>query len=276
MSTMTPTTGAVFVPEVWNKDAQMFREARLVLANLVERYDDRVKGEGDIIHIPIISELAVQQYTPGNDVTPAAPTENEVTITVDQFYTSMFEIDRTLGTQSKYDLAAAYKKSAGYAIAKKIDSTIAALYAGLSNQLGTTTGMTDALIVGGLEVLDTNDVPDEDRVLVIHPAAKADILLLDKFSLYINRGKDVVGTGKFGDLYGVPVYVSTNIVKVAGTPPVYKNLLFHKSAFGLAMQKEITWSVVESTYKFADVYKPLAMWGVAELRDNHAVCLTTA
>jgi len=276
MATMTPTTGAVFVPEIWNKDAQMFRESRLVLANLVERYDDRVSNGGDIIRIPIISELAVQQYTPGSDVTPQAPTETEVTLTVDQFYTSMFEIDRTLDTQSKYDLAAAYKQSAGYALAKKIDSTLAALYAGLSNQLGTTTGMTDTLIVGGIEILDTADVPDEGRVLVIHPAAKADILLLDKFSLYINRGKDVVGTGKFGDLYGIPVYVSTNIVKVAGTPPVYKNLLFHKTAFGLAMQKNVTWTKVEAPLKFADIYKPLAMWGVAELRDNHAVCITTA
>jgi len=276
MATMTLTTGAVFIPEVWNKETQMFREANLVLANLVERYDDRVKNGGDVIRIPVVSELAVQQYTPGVNVTPQAPTETEVTLTVNRFFTSMFEIDRTLETQSKYDLAAAYKKSAGYALAKRIDTDLATLYTGLTNQLGTTTTMTDALIVGGIEVLDVADVPEEGRVLVIHPAAKADILLLDKFSLYINRGKDVVGTGRFGDLYGIPVHVSTNIVRVAGTPPTFKNLLFHKSAFGLAMQKEVTWTKVEAPLKFADIYKPFAMWGVAELRDNHAVCITTA
>ena len=190
-------------------------------------------------------------------------------------------MDDVAKVQSKYDLMGEYTKKAGYAIAKAVDSSIAGLYSGLSQYVGDgSTDITDANIIRAIQYLDEADAPESDRYFVINPAAKADLMALDKFVLRTGPGwssdnspilHGAKENGFWGDIYGVKVFVSTNLVTSAGTPTVVHNLLFQKEAFGLAIQQNPR---TQSQYKLEYLSNLVVcdvLYGVAELRDTFAV-----
>ena len=132
MANVTPTTAAVFIPEVWSADIMRHTRRNLVLANLVKRYDNEVKNGGDVIHIPRLAEVTARSKSAGTDVTFDAATENEYTITVDQHKYFAFVIEDITRAQSRTDLREEYTQAAGYSIARAVDTSIASLYSGLS------------------------------------------------------------------------------------------------------------------------------------------------
>jgi hypothetical protein len=277
MANVTPTTGAVFIPEVWAADILRHTRSNLVLANLVKRYDSDVKNGGDVIHIPRLAEVSARTKTPGTAVTFDAATELEYTITVNQHRYFAFTIEDIVKAQSRTDLRSEYTEAAGYSLAKAVDSSIAGLYSGLSQTQAGGSALTDAVVINAIEKLDTADAPRDNRSFVIHSEAMADLRILDKFTRY-----DAVGTavqdgkrnGLVANVYGVDVYMSNNVVEAAGTPNVLHNLMFHKEAFGLAQQVspkvEAEYSVDELGWKVA----AHTLYGVSELRDSFAVDVT--
>jgi hypothetical protein len=245
--TMTTTTGAVFIPEIWSAEVLMFRESALVMAPLVARYDSAVKSKGDVIHIPDVSELSANDKSAGSEVTLQKPTETDTDINIDTHKEVSFEIEDILKAQSQYELRASYTKSAGFAIAKAIDTDLLSLYSSLtSTDVGTYgTDITDATIVAGIQELDEADVPFEDRYFVIKPSQKAALLLLDKFvkADYLGQYQQptIVRKGPnnrylWGDIYGIPTYYTNQVQETAATPTQTHNIMFHKEAFALAMQ----------------------------------------
>ena len=247
--------------------------SNLVLANLVKRFDDEVSAYGDKIHVGNISHLTATAVTPGQDVNTQAPTENEVTIDVDQHFESSFEIHDRLKFQAKYRLAEEYKSEAGYALAKKIDTALASLYAGLTQFVGSgSVQMTDANILAAKLKLDNADVPRTNRYLVVDPAAENDLLAIDKYVRYDALGTgDAIKSGMIGKIYGMEVFSSTNIVTETASPNVVHNLMFHKDAFGLALQKDVIVEKNRDPRKLSDIYISQVLYGVKELRDDHAV-----
>lgn len=281
-NTMTTTTGAVFIPEIWSNEVLMFRERALVMAPLVWRFDALVKGKGDIIRVPNVSELTANDKSSQTEVTLNYPTESSDTINIDTHKECSFEVEDILATQSQYDLRSAYTKSAGYAIAKAVDSDLLALYSSLtSTDVGTYgVDVTDATIVKAIETLDEADAPMEDRAMVIAPSQKAALLKLDKFVKADFLGQyqqpTVVRKGPnnrylWGDIYGIPTYYTNQVGTTSATPTQTHNILFHKEAFALAMQlgprtqgnywaKDLAWLVTCDE-----------IYGVAVIRGDHGV-----
>ena len=275
------TEGAVFIPEIWSSEILRATESNLVLADKVKRFDGDVKTKGDVIHIPELSNLTAHAKTAGTAVTLNNPTESEKTITVDQHYETSFMIEDIEKVQSAYNLMSEYTGKAGYSIAKNVDSAIAALYSGLSQYVGDgSTDVTDPNIIRAVQYLDDADAPEMDRFFVIKPSAKADIMAIDKFVLRTGPGwttsdspilNGAKENGFFGDIYGVKVFVTTNLVTAAGTPTVVHNMMFQKEAFGLAMQQAPR---TQSQYKqeyLANLVTVDVLYGVSELRDSFAV-----
>ena len=276
MANITPTTNAVFIPEVWSGETLKATEQNLVMAKRVARYDDLVKGMGDTVHIPNVANLTAANKTAGTALTPAANTETENTISIDKHKAVAFLIEDITRIQSKPQLQSIYTDKAGYAIAEAVDDDLVALYAGLSTSVGTaSTALTDAVTVSAVVALDDANAPQSDRHFVIKPATKGDILKLDKFVLHTNTGPSADGgrvlTGKLGEIYGIEVAVSTNIVVSTGT----RNLMFHREAFALAMQKQPS---VKADYNVLAVGTEVvvdSIYGVAELRDAFGVEVLT-
>lgn len=281
ITSMTITTGANFIPEVWSAEVLRAVESNLVLAKQVKRYDGDVKSFGDTIHVPNLSNLTANVKAAGELVTTQAVTEDKKDILIDKHYETSFYVEDILKVQSKYDLMSEYTSKAGYAIAKQVDTLLAGLYAGLSQSVGDgSTKITDANIIAGIEKLDLAEAPETDRFFDIKANGKADLMAIDKFVLRTGPGWSVDNSpilhgakenGFWGDIYGLKVFVSNNLVTAAGTPTVIHNLMFQKEAFGLAMQQNPRTQTQYKQEYLANLVTVDTIFGLAEMRDTFAV-----
>ena len=150
----------------------------------------------------------------------------------------------------KYDINSKYAKEAAGVLATALEGSIAALWSGIStNTIGdTATIVTDAEIRQAINKLDSLNYDLNECAFFFHPYVYWNqIFSIAKFYTSATLGNanqaGPVMTGNFnssatksnykGMLYGIPMYTSTNIVSGLAT---YRNLLLHKSAFGMALR----------------------------------------
>lgn len=273
MPNITQTTNAVFIPEVWSGDTIKATRSKLVLANLVKRHDKDVMKYGDTIHVPLVSQFTANDKLPNTKTSPQAHTETEVQIAIDKHKEVTFIIEDIAEIQSEQNLRSIYTDEAGYAIAKAVDSDLAALAAGFSTTYGTyNTAITTDVVLDSIEALDLADVPEDNRHFVYRPDVKRDLLDLATFTSSDFVNGRPVSTGAIGDLYGVMTYMSTNIVKTGNNTD---NMLFHKDALALAMQKNIrSQSEYDQDY-LADKFTTDCVYGVKEMRDDFGILVKT-
>lgn len=283
----TITTGANFIPEIWANEVRAFLRASLVLADKIKMIS--FEGQkGDTIHIPDVSEFTTYAKAANTEVTLQSPTEGKFDLSIDKHRESSFLIEDMLAVQSSYDLRSEYTKSAGYALAKRLDADIAASISGLTYQYkgsdgttvwgnGTVGGgdLTEASIRQAIEYLDTANVPMDDRFLFIHPAQKNVLLAIARFTEYqmMGPGGLPLRTGQFGEIFGVPVYVSTQPL---ATGTAHGCILAHRNAFTMAVQHSPR---VQSQYKLellGNLFVVDAIYGYGVYRANHGVGLYTA
>lgn len=258
------------------------QEAALVVAPLVKRYDSLVKGRGDTVHIPEVSNLVANDKVANTDVTLQSITESERTIAIDKWKEASFLVEDIVKVQSNYDLMSEYTSKAGYAIARSVDTDILALYTGFTNPAVGTYGsdIDDDALVAAIQALDEANAPLEDRAIILHPKQKAALMKLDKFvkadflGQYANPTPVKRGPNNrylWGEIYGTPVYYTTQVPVTAGTPSETHNICFHKEALALALQlaprtqgtywqRSLGWLVTVDT-----------IYGVNNLRLDHGV-----
>ena len=288
---MTITTGDVFLPEVWSKETQRATEATLVLANLVKRFDAELTDGGDLLRVPIVSNLSANAKAANTQVTLNAPVESQFTMNINRHFECSYLVEDRLKAQSKYNLLEQYSEKAGYAVGVQMDSDLAGLYSGLSQNVGnSTTDITDANIVRAIQYLDDANAPQNWRYFVIKPAGLAHIRQIQKFSEWqslgfapnpaagaggLSNGSSVVRqigpNGFVGRVYNVEVYMSTNLTEESGTSDTVHNLLFQKEAFALGVQLKS-----RTQFQYKQEYLGMlattdALWGFGEYRDTFAV-----
>lgn len=274
MANMTTTTGAVFIPEVWSLSIQEFLRSNLVLADLVQRFDSEVAKFGDTVHIQSDTELSANNKVAGVSVSPQNPTESQVNLSVNVHKESSFFVEDILAAQANVNLMENYTKNSAYAVAKAIDTSLAALATGFSTSKGTyNTAITTDVLLDAIEVLDLADVPMTDRHFVFQPDVKRDLLDISTYTSSDFVSGNPVESGKVaGMLYGVQTHMSTNILKTGSNT---SNMLFHRDALALALQKGPR---VQSEYKLEDLGWLVvvdAIYGVIEVRDNHGLEIKT-
>lgn len=273
MPNLTPTTSAVFIPEIWSRKVNKATENNLVLANLVLRLDRDVAKSGDIIHIPFISNLAANDKVAGIDVQFQAPTETEVTLTVDQHKESSFLVEDITAIQADYNLMSLYTDKAGFAIAKAVDTSLAALASGFSNTFGTfNTAITTDVVLDSVEQLDSADVPQEDRHFVYREDVKRDLLDLSTYTSHDFVDGRPVSNGKLGSLYGVDTWMSTNILRSGNNT---SNMMFHRDAMALAMQASPRVQTEYMLEKLGHAVVADVLYGVVENRDDFGILVKT-
>jgi hypothetical protein len=289
---MTITTGDVFLPEVWSRETQRAVEATLVLANLVKRFDDELTDGGDLLRVPIVSNLTANAKAANTQVTLNAPTESSFTMNINRHFESSYLVEDRLKAQSKYNLMDQYSGKAGYAIGQKMDTDIAGLYSGLSQTVGnSTTQITDTNITRAIQYLDDADAPQTDRVFVVKPAGLAQIRRIDKFSRWDALGivpnpasgagglantsggavRRIGPNGFVGVIYNLEVYMSTNLTEESGTSDTVHNLIFHKEAFALGVQQKPRMQFQYKQEYLGTLATTDAIWGFAEYRDAFGV-----
>ena len=154
---------------------------------------------------------------------------------------------------------------------------LASDFAGFSQVVGTLgTAATDANVLAAIKLLDDGDVPEEDRFFVMSPAEKISKLALDRWSnaLYIGTGNMPVKNGNLGDMYGLNLKVTTNLVKPAAGQA--NNAIFHRDALALVVQRtpktHVFYDIDVFTWKLAVE----VIYGHQEMRDTWGILLNGA
>jgi N4-gp56 family major capsid protein len=279
---VTNTTAATFIPEIWSDEIIAAYEKHLVVKPLV-RAMSMVGKKGDTIRVPKPDRGNASVKAEETQVSLIAGTTGELVISIDQHYEYSRLIEDITDVQALASLRQFYTQDAGYALATRVDTALIAEAANFTSQLqfsggGVVTsagtadaGFTDAGFRAALQVLDDNNVPMDGRVFVISPAMKKELLGITNYISSDFVSGQPVQTGSIGNLYGVDIYVSTNIP--TENTDEKGALLMHKDAIVFAEQLGVR---VQTQYKqeyLADLMTADTLYGVETYRPEAGVRL---
>lgn len=279
---VTNATAATFIPEIWSDEIIASFEKSLVVKPLV-RAMSMVGKKGDTIHIPKPDRGNASVKGAEAQVTLIAGSTDELTVAIDQHFEYSRLIEDITDVQALNSLRRFYTEDAGYALATKVDSALIAeantgftakksfVTGGIADETGATTAaFNDAGFRDAIQILDDNNVPGDSRVIVIPPAVKNEMLGISNYiSSDFVTGQPVVN-GKIGSLYGVDIFVSTNLTGNAGENNC---LLMHKDALVFAEQLGVR---VQTQYKqeyLADLMTADTLYGVETYRPEAGVTI---
>ena len=288
-----------FIPELWSDEVIGAYKANLVVANIVTKLSHKGK-KGDTIHIPVPARGSASEKTANAQVTLSAATNSVINVSIDKHYEYSKLIEDIAEVQALASMRKFYTDDAGYALATQVDDDLVTLWEGLNSgtvggddaaawetayigSTGTTlfTGnssnaadITDAGIRAFLLKLDDADVPMDNRSLILPPIAANDLLGINRFTeqQYIGNG-DAIRTGKIGMIYGVDVYISSNVptTSTANTATDRVGCLLHKDALVLAEQVGVRSQTQYKQEYLGDLFTSDTIYGVAELRNDAGV-----
>jgi hypothetical protein len=272
------TAGNVFRPNVWSNEVLMFVKANLVLLPLVKHYDAEVQAYGQAVNIPNVSTITANAKAQNTLVTLNYNIETQTTITINQHYESSFLLEDIEKIQSKYDLRTDYTQAAAYAIAAKVDNGIAATMTSAFTAYGAYgTALNDTLILFVNRYLDDAKAPGTNRSFVVTPQGKQEMLAIDKYIRYdaigVGGDQNSILNGQIGEIYGVKVFMSQNLVQVTSSPNQNNHLFFHTEAFAVAMQENPR---TQATYKqeyLGWLVTVDVLWGMSTLRPSFGFCV---
>ena len=300
------TAAGTFIPEIWSDEVIAAYQKNLKLAPLVKRIQMAGK-KGDVIHIPKPTRGSASAKAEATAVTIQANLESELTVTVDRHFEYSRLIEDIVEVQALNSLRQFYTEDAGYQLALKVDTDLhsagtgfgdggAIVYSGsvaptdyqhtgcFFNDGGTTTQYTDDTLVAGddftdaffrdmIQKLDDNDVPMEDRCLIIPPATRNAIMGIDRYVSSDFVSGQSVNSGLIGNLYGVDIYVSSNCATIeaaadntVGTVDTRAALLFHKDAIVMAEQMAVRSQTQYKQEYLSTLYTADTLYGVQVYR----------
>jgi hypothetical protein len=236
-----------------------------------------IKRAGDRVTLQVFPSLSATDIsTTDGSFTDTEISPTAVSVTINKWKNVSAQLVDIVDAQSILDWEAEFAEAFGKAIGQKQDDDLLALVALLTTNVDATGGtFTDPKILSAQLMLDNLEVPKEERCWGISPGSHADLLGNDKFTLAnttgFTRGVQV-SEGRVVGLYGSPVEVTSRITT---TSSKRDNVLFHREAFGVVMQKDFKMEKF-ARVQYATNYAGSALYGVATLRDNHAVWVTSA
>ena len=296
---VTKTTGDKFIPEIWSDEIIATYKKNLVLANLVKKMSFKGK-KGDTVRIPSPTRGDASVKAASTQVTLIAATEGDVVVTIDKHYEYSRLIEDIVEAQALSSLRNFYTEDAGYALARQVDTSLiqlgrgvqggggTAAYSGaFSGADGTTayvaaanTGLgaiTDAAIRRSIQRLDDNDIPMDGRFLSIPPSTRNTLMGLARYTeqAFVGEvgGNNTIRTGEIGNLYGVPVFVTSNADTTSGSTACRIALLAHKDFAVFVEQQGVRAQTQYKQEYLGTLFTADTLYGVKELRDGSAVAL---
>jgi N4-gp56 family major capsid protein len=285
---------AGFVPQLWSDEILATYKKSLVVANHVKKISMKGK-KGDTINIPQPTRGSASAKSALAVVTLSTESGTMKSVNIDQHWQYSRLIEDITEIQGKPSLRRFYTDDAGYALAKNVDSFLSALaykwqggtdstnfnkavigsdgstlYDGSANAAA----LTDVGLRRAIQTLDAADVPAANRVLLIQAQVANTLRGIARFTeqAFIGSG-DAIKTGQIGRLYGVDVFVSTNL-PVDSTTARF-NLLMHPEALVFIEQMSPR---LQTQYKqefLADLMTADNVFGGDEYRDEAGIVIAT-
>ena len=237
----TTTTASAIIPEQWSAKFFEVLLSRLPFIDSVDReYENEISDLGDIVNISSIGEFSEADLVDEDAVTDAeAANISGQQLVVNKRATKDFVVTKRAQLQSLEFMNKA-RDMAVYSLQKKMQSQIIAAIVPsasapdhtISYDSGTTLGLADML--EGKELLDTQDVPAENRKQISGPAQWNDLFNVSGFT-----SKDFVPAGS-------PLSSGMFQTQLAGFDVDWTSVLtgttyqFHPSFLNMAVQDQIS------------------------------------
>ena len=293
---VTVTTAATFIPEIWSDEIIAAYKKNLVLANIVMKMNFKGK-KGDVVHIPAPTRGSASAKAASTAVTLIAATETEIQVSIDKHFEYSRFIEDIVEAQALSSLRQFYTADAGYALAKQVDTSLIQLGRAFNGATvgtddyataaattkafiggdGTTaynsstsnaSALTDAAIRRTIQRLDDNDTPMDNRFFIIPPSSRNTLMGLSRYTeqAFVGNG-NAIRTGEIGQLYGIPVFTSSNADTGAGTSTTDRICLMgHKDAMVLVEQIGIRSQTQYKQDYLATLFTSDTLYGVKALR----------
>jgi len=293
-NSVTVTTAEKFIPDIWSDEIVAAYKKNLVLANLVMKMNFKGK-KGDTIHIPAPTRGSATAKAAETAVTLIAATESEVQVSINKHYEYSRLIEDIVEAQALNSMRQFYTSDAGYALARQVDTDLvqlgrsanggtagaAAYAAAYVGGDGTTayvaasnneSALTDAAIRRTIQRLDDNDTPMDNRFFLIPPSSRNTLMGLARYTeqAFVGTG-DAIRTGEIGNLYGIPVFTSSNADTTSGSNAARVCLMGHKDAMVLVEQVGVRSQVQYKQEYLATLFTSDTLYGVAALRSAASV-----
>jgi N4-gp56 family major capsid protein len=297
---VTTTTAANFIPEIWSDEIVAAYKKNLVLANLVMKMNFKGK-KGDTVHIPAPTRGSASAKAAETAVTLIAATESEVQVSINKHYEYSRLIEDIVEAQALNSMRQFYTGDAGYALARQVDTDLIQLgrlanggstgaqygsaYIGgdgtttfdytANTNTGNASALTDAAIRRTIQRLDDNDTPMDGRFFIIPPSSRNTLMGLARYTeqAFVGNG-DAIRNGEIGNLYGIPVFTSSNADSASATAAYPTSgsaiarvcLMGHKDSMVLVEQVGVRSQVQYKQEYLATLFTSDTLYGVAALR----------
>jgi hypothetical protein len=218
-------------------------------------------------------------------------------VSINKHYEYSRLIEDIVEAQALNSLRNFYTGDAGYALAKQVDTDLVQLgrsfngatvgtddYATSASSTkayiggdGTTvynsassnaSALTDAAIRRTIQRLDDNDVPMDGRFFIIPPSSRNTLMGLARYTeqAFVGNG-DAIRNGEIGNLYGIPVFVTSNADTAYGNTQTDRiALMGHKEAMVLVEQQAVRAQTQYKQEYLGTLFTSDTLYGVAALR----------
>lgn len=218
------------------QEALAVLRANLFLAKRIRRdFEEEVKTYGQTVSIPKFGTLAANDKASGGSRTVQDVTSTNVTVTLNKHKEATFLIEDPERAFARNDLVQGYTASGMTAILEAVEGDIFALYAGLSQTVGSSgTPLSEANILAVRKLLRDAKAPlDDNFTLALSTTDYATALGLDRFTSADKIGAaGKIADGALGKIHGFQTFES-QLVKVATGR---HNLAFHRDFAALVVR----------------------------------------
>ena len=293
-NSVTNTTAATFLPDIWSDEIIAAYKKNLTMANLVMKMNFKGK-KGDVIHIPAPTRGSASLKVSEAAVTLIAATELEVQVSINRHFEYSRLIEDITEAQALNSLRQFYTSDAGYSLAKAVDTDLIQLGRSSNGGAGTNayatgafiggdgttayvaannneSALTDAAIRRTIQRLDDNDTPMDQRFFIIPPSSRNTLMGLARYTeqAFVGDG-NAIRNGEIGNLYGIPVFTTSNADTASGSAAARVCLMGHKDSMVLVEQIGIRSQVQYKQDYLATLFTSDTLYGVASLRNAASV-----
>jgi hypothetical protein len=263
-----------FIPMLWAADVQKERDKVLIgVKHCNTDYQGQIKQQGDQVKILTVGPVASYDYTRNTEIAdPDQGTSAAQYLVIDQAKYCHIFFDDLDDAQARKGYWEEQKRQMGITMANDLDNDVFGLYTEAGKTITNSTLNTADLFSTIAEVAEyfkTINVPaGVTKYLEVAPAIATKIILAK--ILHGTDNDKRMETGYLGNVLGLDVYESNNIVKNGSA---YECLARTKAAISFAAQLTET-EAYRPQKRFADAVKSLQVWGRKAVRPKELVRVT--
>lgn len=284
MASLSTTELNATIDEKWDMTIEDARYANGVILNRVANRSAIVQKSGDIINVTIEQKLSTGAVGANGTFTPLATTPTSIAITINQYNYVAIELETEAESKSFYDPDSTLPKRAGQAFAELYDTKLGALHSGLTGLTAVGTEAAPVTIdknalLQAVFTMRAANIPIEDASFILPPEGIYLGVAREEQLTRANEAgiaKNALTTGMKGiTIWGIPVYEST-VLATVGTPvTVRKGMLIHRSALGIALQRnnDIRRADRTAALVLSKVLVVFSLYGLRVVRPDHGVVI---